>query len=122
MVQLLTQEQGTMEMDNTWSVFIQTKVNSFTKWDLLHFFHDNPHAQDSAENIASFIGKETSSVRHALEDLCRTAILECDTRSGEVIYRLTTRKEVHQTVNDFIKACHNREFRAKAIYTVLKSK
>ena len=40
------------DMDPQMLEFLQTKVNSFVKWDLVHFFHDNPHTTDTAENIA----------------------------------------------------------------------
>lgn len=122
MVQLFSPEQNTGDLDVKWLSFIQTNVNSFTKWDLLHFFYDNPHTLDSADNIASFIVRDTASVAAALDGLVRAGMVEREQRSGVVIYHLSKHQEVRQTVTDFIRACHNRDFRARAIRTVLKTK
>jgi predicted transcriptional regulator len=122
MVQTLSAEQANIEMDVNWSTFIQTKVNTFTKWDLVRFFHDNPHTKDTADNIAGSIGRDVAPVLASLDELVRTGILDSETRKTQIIYRLSTKKDTRQTITEFIKACHNREFRVKAIHTVLQSK
>jgi predicted transcriptional regulator len=122
MVQTLSAEQANVEMDVNWSTFIQTKVNTFTKWDLVRFFHDNPHTKDTADNIAGSIGRDVAPVLASLDELVRTGILDSETRKAQIIYRLSAKKDTRQTITEFIKACHNREFRVKAIHAVLQSK
>ena len=49
--------------------FLQTKVNSFVKWDLVRFFHDNPHTTDTADNIARYAGRSAETIRSELTEL-----------------------------------------------------
>lgn len=122
MVQLLSPEQSPADLDRKWLSFIQTKVTTFTRWDLLRFFNDNPHTLDSADNVAQFIGRETAAVQASLDNLVRAGMVESEQRGDVFIYRLSEHPEVRQTLTDFIRACHNREFRARAIRTIIQSK
>lgn len=115
-------EQVNSELDTRWATFIQTKVNSFTKWDLVQFFNNQPHTRDTAENIASFIGKDVNAVRSCLRDLALGGIVEMETVQSEVIFRLSHRAETRETISDFIAACHNPQFRYRAIQTVVETK
>ncbi|MFQ3646871.1 MAG: hypothetical protein SNJ54_11995 [Anaerolineae bacterium] len=122
MVQLLTSDPASSDFDYKWSTFIKSKVNSFTKWDLLRFFYDNPHTLDTADNIAHYIGREVQTVQAALEDLVRSGLVDKEMRGQVAIFHLSKQSEARQTLTDFIKACHNREFRARAIHLVIQSK
>ncbi|XWX02648.1 MarR family transcriptional regulator [Aggregatilineales bacterium SYSU G02658] len=122
MVQLLTTDPTLSDFDLKWSGFIKSKVNSFTKWDLLRFFYDNPHTFDTADNIAQYIGREVQTVQAALEGLVRSGLIDKETRGQASIFRLSQQPEMRQALTDFIKACHNREFRARAIHLVIQSK
>jgi hypothetical protein len=42
--------------------FLKTKVNSFVKWDLVRFFHENPNTTDTAENIARYAGRDVATI------------------------------------------------------------
>lgn len=103
------------QMDGKWSSLIRTKINSFTKWDLVRFFHDNPHTRDTAENIASFLGRDPQAVKIELSELVRAKVLESDESSEGTIFRLSSKKEVRQIISEFIHACHNRDFRMQVI-------
>lgn len=48
------------DIDSRLLDFIRTRVNSFIKWDLVRFFHDNPHTTDTTENIARYTGRESA--------------------------------------------------------------
>lgn len=122
MVQLLTSNPTANDFDYKWSTFIRSQVNNFTKWDLLRFFYDNPHTLDTAENIAHYIGRETQAVQAALEGLARSGLVEKEVHGNVTIFRLSSQPDVRQTLTDFIRACHNREFRARAIRLVIQSK
>ncbi len=103
------------QMDGKWSSLIRTKINSFTKWDLVRFFHDNPHTRDTAENIAGFLGRDPQAVKIELSELVRAKVLESDESSEGTIFRLSSKKEVRQIISEFIYACHNRDFRMQVI-------
>lgn len=111
---------GTMDMDINWTDFLQSKVNSFVKWDLVRFFHDNPHAADTAEHIARFIGRETSVITRELNDLIDAHILERETVSGVTIYQLSRDEAMRDLIDKFVEACHDRDFRVKAIHHVIR--
>lgn len=107
------------EMNAVWKHFLQTRVNSFIKWDLVRFFHDNPHTADTAENIAQFIGRDVKTVRRELEGLVKADVLAQESWSGQGIYRLSDDDDTRQLIREFVAACHNREFRVKAINYVI---
>lgn len=99
--------------------FLKHKVDSFVKWDLLRFFHDNPQARDTAENIARYIGRDILSFEQELGDLVETGVLVADEVSGRKIYRLTNEENVRNVVHQFMEACHDRRFRVEAIHYVI---
>lgn len=103
------------QMNATWKQFLRKKVNSFIKWDLVRFFHDNPYTADTAANIAAVVGRDTSVIIRELEGLVKTEVLIKERVSGQVIYRLTTETDTRQLIREFVVACHNREFRVHAI-------
>jgi len=101
--------------------FLQTRVNSFIKWDLVRFFHDNPHAADTAENIARYIGRDARSIEESLDGLVDSGVLRHNDVPGTRIYALTTDEDVRGLVNEFVVACDDRQFRVKAIYHVIRA-
>lgn len=107
------------DMNATWKQFLQTKVNSFIKWDLVRFFHDNPHTADTAENIAQFVGRDAKTVQRELDGLVKAKVLDRKAISGEAIYRISEDKSVRDLIHDFVEACHSREFRVQAINHVI---
>src|SRR5690348_15453400 len=56
--------------------FVREKVDTFVKWELVRFFHDNPYAADSAENIARFAARDVRTVEKDLQALVRSGVLE----------------------------------------------
>ena len=107
------------EMSAVWKQFLQTKVNSFIKWDLVRFFHDNPHTTDTAENIAQVVGRDAKIVLRELDGLVKSEVLLTESVSGQRIYRLSDSEATRQQIREFVAACHNREFRVKAINYVI---
>jgi hypothetical protein len=101
--------------------FLHTRVNSFIKWDLVRFFHDNPHAADTAENIARYIGRDARSIEEELDGLVEVGVLRQNDVPGTRIYALTGENDVRALVNDFVVACNDRQFRVKAIYHVIRA-
>lgn len=116
-----TQSTGLVDttMDTRWQQFLRQRVNSFIKWDLVRFFHDNPHTADTAENIAHVVGRDTKTVYRELDGLVKSEVLIIESVEGQSIYRLSTSDEVRQQIREFVAACHNREFRVSAINQVI---
>ncbi len=59
------------DMDPRLLELIQTRINSFIKWDLVRFFHDNPHTTDTADSIARYTGRDVRTVEPELLQLAR---------------------------------------------------
>lgn len=117
-----TQSTGLVdvEVNAAWQQFLRYRVNSFIKWDLVRFFHDNPHTVDTAENIAHVVGRDAKTVYRELDGLVQSEVLVKEPVEGQHIYRLSTDDEIRRLIRDFVAACHNREFRVKAINHVIQ--
>lgn len=100
--------------------FIRTKVNSFIKWDLVRFFHDNPHTTDTAENIARYTGRDARTIEPELQQLTSTNVLHAAALNDMTVYTLATDDEMRSLIDKFILACDDRQFRVKAIYHVIR--
>ncbi|HID88601.1 MAG TPA: hypothetical protein EYH27_00365 [Anaerolineales bacterium] len=108
------------EMDPDLLEFLQTKVNSFLKWDLIRFFYENPHTTDTAENIARYAGRNAETTRAELEELAADGVL-AENRLGEMtVYSLSGDPEVRDLVRRFVEASDDRQFRVKAIYHIIR--
>ena len=108
------------DMDPTLLDFVKTKVNSFIKWDLVRFFHENPHTADTVENIAKYAGRNSEAVRPELEDLVGSGIMEKRLLNDIPIYSLATDEKMRALIDQFILACEDRHFRVKAVYHIIR--
>ena len=100
--------------------FLKTKVNSFVKWDLVRFFHENPNTTDTAENITRYLGRDISTIEEELDELVGAGILERQRVSDLHVYNLSSDQQVRSLVDQFIQACDDRQFRVKAIYHIIR--
>jgi hypothetical protein len=100
--------------------FVKTKVNSFIKWDLVRFFHENPHTVDTAENIAKYAGRHLTAVAPELEDLEASGIMDRKMVGDQVVYSLTQDERTQKLVEKFVMACEDRHFRVKAVYHIIR--
>jgi hypothetical protein len=109
------------DMDSGLLRFLQTTVNTFIKWDLLRYFHDNPHAADTAENIGRYISRETSAVETGLDGLVESGVLRANDVPEARVYALSSDADMLAMVEQFMQACSDRQFRVKAIYHVIRA-
>ncbi len=107
------------EIDADLLRFIQQVANSFTKWDLIRFFHDNPHAADTPDNIARYISRDSQEVERELAALTSENIVRERSMSSVTLYSLTPDPALRAIVERFVNACDDRAFRAKAIRVVM---
>ena len=114
-----SQPSTAVDMPGQWQEFIETKVNSFIKWDLIRFFHDNPHLQDTAENIAESIARDKVAVVCHLNGLVKVDLLSVTKRKQACIYQLTNGAEIRTLIDGFMAACRDQDFRVKAIHYVV---
>ena len=114
-----SQSSPSFEISPRWQEFIETKINSFIKWDLVRFFHDNPHIKDTAENIAGYVGRDTKTIIRELDGLVANRVLTLTEHNRMKIYKLTSDVETRKLIGDFVAACFDRNFRVKAIHHVI---
>jgi hypothetical protein len=108
------------DMDPELLDFLHDKVNSFIKWDMVRFFHDNPHAADTADNIARYTGRDVRTIADELVGLVEAGVLEQTELSSQTIYMLTSDTAMRDLIRTFVRACDDRTFRIKAIYHVIR--
>jgi len=108
------------DMDPGLLEFLQTRIDSFVKWDLVRFFHDNPYTIDTAENIARYAGRSVDVIRSELADLTRDGVLEESQLGGMTVYSLVPDRRVRELLEQFVKASDDRQFRVKAIYHIIR--
>jgi len=107
-------------MDPELLEFLKSKVNSFIKWDLVRFFHENPNALDTAENVARAVGREVEAIEAELGELVGTGVLERQRLSDLRVYSLATDDSMRELINRFVLASDDRQFRVKAIYHMIR--
>jgi hypothetical protein len=100
--------------------FLREKVNSFVKWDLVRFFHDNPHTTDTADNIARYAGRNVDTIRTELAELTKDGLLEKNQLGDMVVYSLSPNPQTRELLEQFVKASDDRQFRVKAIYHIIR--
>jgi len=108
------------DMDPALLAFLRNQVDSFIKWDLIHFFHDNPHTTDTAVNIARYIGRDPNVTQAELSELVAGGVLTRRTLGAIVVYSLSPEPAVRERMRRFVEACGDRGFRVRAIYHVIR--
>lgn len=108
------------DMDPRLLDFVKTRVNTFIKWDLVRFFHENPHTTDSVENIARYAGRNPLAVQPELDELVDAGVMQKQPIGGIPVYRLAEDKEMRRLIREFIAACEDRHFRVKAVYHIIR--
>lgn len=96
--------------------FIDNKLDSLAKWDLLQFFYRKPDLHASAPKIASLTGRDLRKVENALLEMARSGLLDVQEESGVRVYNLASNREIRLLIEQFLRACDNRQFREAAIY------
>lgn len=103
--------------------FLRMRVNTFMKWDLVRFFHENPHTLDTAEHIATYTGRDPILVAPVLKELAAVGVLQMVRLTGEdglVVFRLASDPDMRDLIERFHQACEDRQFRVHAIYTIIQ--
>jgi hypothetical protein len=108
------------DMDPQLLEFLRTKITSFVKWDLVRFFHDNPHTTDTADNVARYAGRSVETIRTELIELARDGVLEESQLGDMLVYSLASDRQTRELLAKFVHASDDRQFRVKAIYHIIR--
>jgi hypothetical protein len=108
------------DMDARLLQFLRNQVNSFVKWDLVRFFHENPNTTDTAENVARYAGRDPTAIQNELVELTESGVLRREAVGDLTVYSLATDQEMRELIEQFVVACDDRQFRVKAIYHIIR--
>jgi hypothetical protein len=108
------------DMDARLLEFLKNQVNSFIKWDLVRFFHEEPNTTDTAENVARYAGRDPTAIEQELEELAESGVLHRETVGEMTVFSLATDQEMRDLIEQFLVACNDRQFRVKAIYHIIR--
>ena len=108
------------DMDLRLLQFLKKQVNSFVKWDLVRFFHENPNTADTAENVARYAGRDPAAIEQELAQLADSGVLRGEIIGDMTVYSLATDQEMRGLIEKFVQACNDRQFRVKAIYHIIR--
>ncbi len=108
------------DMDDQLLDFLKNQVNSFVKWDLIRFFHENPHTADTAENVARYAGRDPVAIEQELAELAESGVLNREKLGEMTVYSLAIDHEMRELIDQFVQACDDRQFRVKAIYHIIR--
>ncbi|MBN2393814.1 MAG: hypothetical protein JXR84_23985 [Anaerolineae bacterium] len=108
------------DMDPELFDFLTTYVDSFIKWDLLRFFHENPHTMDTSENIARYAGRTAEDVQTELQDLASQGLLIEMPVEDMRVYMLKADPAIRTRLQQFVEAAQDQEFRRKVIYHMVR--
>jgi hypothetical protein len=108
------------DMDARLLDFLKNQVNSFVKWDLVRFFHENPNTADTAENVARYAGRDPAAIEDELAELVASQVLHGEKIGDLTVYSLATDQKMRDLIEQFVLACDDRQFRVKAIYHIIR--
>lgn len=108
------------DMDTRLLAFLKDQVNTFVKWDLVRFYHENPNTTDTADNIARYAGRDPVAIEQELADLAESGVLFREELGGLTTYSLATDADMRERIEEFVVACNDRQFRVKAIYHIIR--
>ncbi len=100
--------------------FLKTGVNSFIKWDLVRFFHENSTTADTADDIARYAGRAQADIEKELIELVEVGILDQELVGDMSVFSLSTDQATRELIEQFVRACNDRRFRIKVIYHIIQ--
>lgn len=109
------------EMDPQLLQFIKDHVTTFTRWDTIRFFYENPHTQDTAENLARYVGRSPEIICREADEMAQEGIFQAEKRGEHTIYVLTNDPDARQLIAQLVEAARDRTFRMKLVYHILRA-
>jgi hypothetical protein len=102
--------------------FIQKYLTSYTKWELLKQFAENPGMVETSKGFARRLGKDIRQIGEALKSLARTGIISNGRGSETGGYALTADDEQKATLFKIVDTVRtNNRFRLLLNYHITKA-
>ncbi len=110
----------TLDIEPRLLELVQTRLDTFIKWDIMRHFHTRPHLTVTAEQLARELGRDVRVLRPQLQQLARGGLLSVEELADMRLFTYTDNLDTRALVKDFFVACHDRRFRVHAIYQVIR--
>lgn len=81
---------------------ITTLVSDLIGVDIVTFFVRNPYAYDSAENLATRVGRQVAQIEPILENLANAGLLKATDLDSIRVYELTDAPHRRQTLQQYV--------------------
>jgi hypothetical protein len=111
-----------VNFDDELMQFIEQKLDSLVKWDLIQFFYRKPSLLGPAPKIASLTGRDLRQVEGELKEMAASGLLTVQQKSGVRLYRLTDDNRTRHLIQAFVNACDDRKFREAVIYQTVRKR
>jgi DNA-binding transcriptional ArsR family regulator len=99
--------------------FVLRHLNTLIKWDIARFFQENPFAVEPAQTVAEAAMRSPQQLEQALTELAADGILVAEDRPGMRVYRLADDDAIRAAIAEFVRACDQKEVRARLIQAVV---
>ncbi len=109
------------EMNPTVLGFIKKHVTTFTRWDMIKFFHENINTHGTAADLARYIGRMPELVQREADGLVQEGILKAIPTGNHMIYAMTDDQTIRHIVADLVTTARERTFRMKLVYHILRA-
>jgi hypothetical protein len=103
------------EMDPRVLEFIKSHITTFTRWDTIRFFHENPNTQDTAENLARYVGRSPAVIRQEAQEMAGEGIFRSVKQGKHTVYLK------RRLIANLVEAARDRTFRMKLVYHILRA-
>ncbi len=78
-------------------------LDSFVKWELLRFLHDNPNMAATVEELARYTGRDETELKPAARALAGAGILEQREIDSDCAYSLTADDTLRHLISHLIQ-------------------
>jgi len=102
--------------------FIQKYLTSYTKWEVMKYFAENPASVETPSGFARRTGKDVRQIQEALKSLARTGIISNGHGGENGGYTLTADETQRATLQKIVDSARtNNRFRLLLNYHITKA-
>jgi predicted transcriptional regulator len=109
------------DMDPQLRSVLRDDVNNFVKLDVARFFVELSREAAALEEIAEAVGREPAELLAAVNEMVRAGLLGRRVENGTTHYVITQERRRRSQLERFVASIHDRDFRLKVIYHLLRS-
>ena len=113
-----------MKLDDDFESFIKKYINTFVKWELVQFFHNNETKFYSVNELAQKLNRSSKTLKSEVVELEEKGLLK-ESEEQELSFQLiqddtNDKKALLALMKCFVEFCETREGRLRVIYKILK--